>query len=235
MKRQLGYYLALFATFFSFSTFSSVMLCSCDDEETYAELRETENKAIASFIKKGCVVKAEDGVTEILHIDPIREISEAQFYAQDSTTNVENNEYVLFAGSGVYMQIVRQGSGDHIKDGESAQVVCRFHEYNISSDSLQLSNRVAAYEQLPDIMNVSNTSGTYTASFTSGLMYSAYKSASVPGGWIIALPFVRLGRQFSADSEVAKIRLIVPSTEGQQYASNNVYACFYEIIMQRGR
>ena len=69
----------------------------------------------------------------------------------------------------------------------------------------------------------------------SGLMRSAYSSSSVPGGWLIALPFVKLGRQYSADSEVAKIRLIVPSTEGHTYASNGVYACFYEIIMQRGR
>lgn len=212
-----------------------VTFSSCDDDETYAELRETENKAIASFVKKGCTVMAEDEGTEILHVGPITEISEEQFYAQDSMTNVERNEYVLFAGSGVYMQIVRQGSGERIKDGESAQVVCRFHEYNISADSLQLSNRVPAYEQLPDILSVSNTSGTFTASFTSGLMMNAYQSSSVPGGWIIALPFVRLGRQFSEDSEVAKIRLIVPSTEGQQAASNGVYACFYEIIMQRGR
>ena len=219
LAKQLWVYLAWMAMTVSFATF-----CSCDDDETYAELRESENKAIASFVKKGCSVMAEDDGTEILHVDPITEISEEQFYAQDSTTNVERNEYVLFAGSGVYMQIVRQGSGERIKDGESAQVVCRFHEYNISADSLQLSNRVPAYEQLPDIMTVSNTSGTFTASFTSGLMVNAYQTSSVPGGWIIALPFIKLGRQFSEDSEVAKIRLIVPSTEGQKSASNGVYA-----------
>ena len=212
-----------------------IAFSACDDDKTYAELRETENKAIAAFVAKGCSVMAEDDATEILHVDPIKEISEQQFYAQDSTTDVSANEYVLFAGSGVYMQIVRQGSGEAIADGESAQVVCRFHEYNISSDSLQLSNRVAAYEQMPDIMSVTNNSGTFSASFTSGLMRSAYNTSSVPGGWLIALPFVKLGRQYSADSEVAQIRLIVPSTEGHTYASNGVYACFYEIIMQRGR
>lgn len=227
------YYKALLTFIAAIATLTATT--SCDNEETYAEMRETENKAIASFIKKGCIVKAEDDVTEILRVDPIKEISEEQFYAQDSTTNVAENEYVLFAGSGVYMQIVRQGSGERIKDGESARVVCRFHEYNISSDSLQLSNRVAAYEQMPDVISVTNTSGTFNASFSSGLMLSAYKSASVPGGWTIALPFIKLGRQYSADSEVAKIRLIVPSTEGHSYASNGVYACFYEIIMQRGR
>lgn len=230
MKHYLNAFLILFASITALQ-----MTISCDDDETYAELRDAENKAIAAFVKKGCIVTAEDDVTEILHIDPIKEISEEQFYAQDSTTNVADNEYVLFSGSGVYMQIVRQGSGERIKDGESAQVVCRFHEYNISSDSLQLSNRVAAYEQMPDIMNVTNNSGTFSASFSSGLMLSAYSTSSVPGGWTIALPFVKLGRQYSADSEVAKIRLIVPSTEGHTYASNGVYACFYEIIMQRGR
>ena len=39
----------------------------------------------------------------------IKVISQTEFYAQDSTTNVEENEYVQLA-SGVYMQIVDKGS-----------------------------------------------------------------------------------------------------------------------------
>ena len=30
---------------------------------------------------------------------------------QDSTTNLANNEYVLFKDSGVYMQVVERGTG----------------------------------------------------------------------------------------------------------------------------
>ncbi len=207
---------------------------SCKDDATYADQLKAEKKAINSFIKNGVVKYAEDGKTEMLRVDPINAISEEQFFAQDSTTDVSKNEYVLFASSGVYMQIVRQGSGEKLQSGDNAQVICRFHEYNISSDSLQLSNRVAAYEQYPDVMWVSNNSGSITATFLSGLMYSSY-GASVPGGWTIAVPFVKLGRQNSADDEISKIRLIVPSEEGQKYAMSNIYACFYEITMQRGR
>lgn len=207
---------------------------SCDDDMTYMEMRKSENKSIASFLKKGCVVYAEDNLTEMLRVNPITPISESEFYANDSTTDVSRNEYVLFAGSGVYMQIVRKGTGSKMKDGENCQVICRFHEFNIANDSLQLSNRVAAYEQYPDLMSVSNRSGSYTASFTQGLMRNVYGTA-VPGGWLMALPFINLGRQTSEEDEIAKIRLIVPSSEGQSYASQGVYACFYEITMQRGR
>lgn len=223
-------YYILFLTLFSIVA----AFCACDDDVTYADMRKNENKAIAYFLKNGCNVTAEDKSTIMLHVDPIKEISEEQFYAQDSTTNVEKNEYVLFAASGVYMQIVRKGTGEKIKDGENCQVICRFHEYNISADSLQLSNRVAAFEQYPDIMSVSNKSGKFTASFVTGLMSSVYGS-SVPGGWIMCLPFVNLGRQTSADDEIAKVRLIVPSGEGQSYAQKGIYGCFYEITMQRGR
>lgn len=211
-----------------------VFWTSCNDDVTYADMIESQNKAIDSFIEKGCCVYLEDSVTPLLKVDPIKVISEETFYANDSTTDVSRNEYVLLAGSGVYMQIVRKGTGKKLESGESCQIICRFHEYNISSDSLQLSNRLAAYEQYPDVMSVTNTKGTYTASFVSGMMYGAYGTA-VPGGWLMPLPFVNLGRQTTEKDEIAKVRLIVPSSEGQSGASQGVYGCFYEITMQRGR
>lgn len=225
-KTLLSFIIVIVAAFVGFS--------ACNDDATYAEMRKSENKAIASFLKHGCVVYAEDSTTEVLRVNPIKEISEEEFYANDSTTDVSKNEYVLFAGSGVYMQIVRKGTGEKMKDGESSQVICRFQEFNISTDSIQLSNRVVAYEQMPDVMTVRNTSGAFTGSFISGLMFQQY-GAAVPGGWMMPLPFINLGRQKSADDEIAKIRLIVPSSEGQAHAQQGIYACFYEITMQRGR
>lgn len=204
---------------------------SCKDDVTYAEMRKSEIKSVKSFIKKGCHVTAEDGKTVLLHVDPIHEISESQFYANDSTTDVSKNEYVLFSGSGVYMQIVRKGAGTKIANGETTKVICRYHEFNLSTDSLQSSNRVVSQEQYVDIMNVTNVSGTYTAAFSQGLMYNLYGQA-VPGGWVMALPFVNLGRK---DDDIAKVRLIVPSSEGHSLASQGIYACFYEITLQRGR
>lgn len=223
----------LYTLLFSLVALAAVF-CACDDDVTYADMRKAENKAIASFIKNGCKVMAEDSATAILRVDPIKEISEEEFFAHDSVTDVSKNEYVLFANSGVYMQIVRKGTGEKMKDGENCQIICRFHEYNISADSLQLSNRLAAFEQYPDVMSVTNNSGKYNASFVSGLMANTY-GTSVPGGWLMVLPYVNLGRQTNENDEIAKVRLIVPSAQGQSYASRGIYGCFYEITMQRGR
>ena len=84
-------------------------------------------------------------------------------------------------------------------------------------------------------MTCTNSYGVFTASFTSGVMNSYYQSPSVPSGWLIPLKFIRLGRQAAADEEIALVRLIIPSTEGQSDALNNVYPCFYEISYERGR
>ena len=87
-------------------------LQSCEDEDSYGERRERERKVIRSFINKGTLIKALDSDDTLIYVAPIKTISEAQFEAQDSTTNLQENEYVLFKSSGVYMQIVRKGAGE---------------------------------------------------------------------------------------------------------------------------
>ena len=64
---------------------------------------------------------------------------------------------------------------------------------------------------------------------------SSLYGPSVPSGWILPLQFIKLGRQSDPNAEVAKVRLIVPSTEGQKDAMNGVYPCFYEITYTKGR
>lgn len=194
---------------------------SCDDTETYAELLASERSAIAKYI-------ADSAVTVI---------SEAQFKANNYTTDVSKNEFVLFESNGVYMQIVREGCGEKLKDGETAYVLCRFTERNLKTDSLQLSNDILYYASIPEKMSVSNTSGTFTGSFVSGqsLMESAYGSTAVPGGWLTPFTYIKLGRPTTADEEVAKVRLIVPASQGQSYASQYTYPCLYDITYERGR
>ena len=68
-----------------------------------------------------------------------------------------------------------------------------------------------------------------------GAMYAAYGSTSVPSGWLIPFPYIRIGRQDTPDEGIAKVRLIVPHSEGQTSASSNVYPCFYEITFQKMR
>lgn len=83
-------------TIWAFVTFCSLtMLFSCDNGETYADRKEREKNAINRFIKE----------------HEIKVISYDQFLAQDSTTNVDENEYVLFNEDGIYMQIEARGEG----------------------------------------------------------------------------------------------------------------------------
>lgn len=212
------------------------VLCSCEEEDTYAELRKTEGAQISNFLNYGTrVMDKETGDVTLDVPAPIKVISESEFYANDTVTNVAENEYVLLGGSGVYMQIVREGTGERLQDGESATVICRHIEFNIAGDSIQSTNAQSATTEIYyDRMTVQKNYGTITASFTSGLMSSLY-GVSVPSGWILPLQFIKLGRQNSPDAEVAKVRLIVPSTEGQSEAMNSVYPCFYEIIYTKGR
>ncbi len=227
MKNKLFYLcILLFATPSLFS--------SCDEDDSYAELREREGKQIASFLKRGCEVWDADSMSLMLKVGKIKVISEEDFYA-DTLTDVSKNEYVLFRHSGIYMQIVRRGTGKPLNEGEASSVLMGYYEYNIAGDSLQTTNKVMPYDLFPDKMNVRNDYGTFTASFTEGAMKSFYGTASVPSGWLVPLRFIRLGRQSSADAEIALVRLILPSTEGQMDAAERIYPCFYEISYQAGR
>ncbi len=212
------------------------VLClpSCDEDDSYAELREREGKQIASFLKRGCEVWDADSMALMLKVEKIKVIPEEDFYA-DTLTDVSKNEYVLFRHSGIYMQIVRRGTGKPLAEGEAASVLMGYYEYNIAGDSLQTTNKVMPYDLFPDKMNVRNDYGTFTASFTQGAMKTFYSTSSVPSGWLVPLRFVRLGRQSSADAEIALVRLILPSTEGQMDAAERIYPCFYEISYQAGR
>ena len=212
---------------------------SCSDGETYAEQKEKEGKAIKSFLNRDVSIYGTDG-DMICHVGKINVISEKQFLAQDSMTNLENNEYVLFKNSGLYMQIIRKGPGEKLAKGETRRVICRFIEYNILGDSLQLRDDVLYWATNPEILDVENNSGTITASFNTtinggGAMYQTYNSTSVPTGWITPMSYINIGRQTSPDEGIAKVRIIVPHTLGHQEASASVYPCFYEITYQEMR
>lgn len=191
------------------------LLASCEDEPTYAEQRDRELSAISNYIsKKG-----------------INVIDESTFNAQGNTTDLTKNQYVLFATSGVYMQIVRKGPGTPLRSGSAADVLARFTEYNINGDSLQLSNIGFSSANLPDKFSVKNTLGTFTAQFEYGVMPNVHSSMQVPEGWLVPLTYINLGRP-TADCENAEVRLIVPHDRGHQEATAQVYACHYDITYQ---
>lgn len=185
--------------------FAAVTVISCDDTETYAEQKDRERAAISRFIADSA----------------INVITETQFAEQGYKTDLSKNQFVLLKNSGVYMQIVREGCGEKIKDGETTTVLCRFSERNILTDSLQLTNDVLSFSSIVDKMTVTNTSGTFTASFikNQSVMAMFYGSTSVPSGWLVPFTYIKVGRQENADEEIAKVNLIVPHTQGHQYES----------------
>ena len=193
------------------------LFASCNNYETYGDLKEKERNAISKFIADSSIII----------------ISEDEFKSQGYITNLDRNEFVKLDKSGVYMQIVRPGCGEKINNGDEVNLCCRFKEYNIKGDTLTLENTSDVFSEFVDVMHVTRTSGTFTAYFTSGLMYIAYNTASVPPGWLVPLEYIRVGRPQSMDDEISKVRLIVPHSQGHASASSNVVPYYYEITFQK--
>ena len=187
----------------------ALFFVACDDEVSYSDMKERETRAVKEFIRS----------------EGINVISFNDFIKNDSTTDVENNEYVII--DDVYMQIVRNPKGvegaRQMRDGETLNVMARFVEYNISEADTILGNVFDSDN--PDYMRVKLDHGSYSATFTNGYMAITYGSA-VPTGWLTPLPYIYFTRR---QSQTAKVRLIVPHTKGTSTASSYVYPCFYEI------
>ena len=116
-----------------------VGLClqACHNGKTYAEQKEEERKAIERFID----------------LQGIKVITESEFLAKDTTTDVSKNEYVLFSESGIYMQIIERGGGEIMPNGRH-EVLVRYDESRIyinGTDSLTSYNSV---RPTPDEMTV---------------------------------------------------------------------------------
>jgi hypothetical protein len=197
---------------------------SCNEDETYAEQKDKEKKAIGQFLEDNDFV------------GKITPISEEQFYAQDSTTDLSKNEFVRFNDDGIYMQIVRKGNGPTMvelaKDRKDSTVtrplICKFLEYDIEGADTTYSNIYMSSINDKMLCTYSHYGRSYTASFTEGIMQSAYGS-TVPKGWLKPLDYIRLTK---VAGEEAKVRLIVPHSSGTNNASGYVLPFYYEITYQ---
>ena len=204
-------------------------LTSCNDYETYADLKEKEQNAISNFIAR----------------EGIQVIDESTFKAQGETTDTADNQFVRMSRTGVYMQIVRKGCGQQLGTNESASLLCRFMEKNLLTDSVLIRNdqkgsiyysSLGQYidpSQYVDKMYVTRNGTTITAMFESGMMQNYHSSTSVPGGWLVPLNYINVGRPEKEGDEIAKVRLIVPHSQGTADASSSVYPCYYEISYER--
>lgn len=202
---------------------------SCDNYETYADKKEKERDAINRFISA----------------NGIQVISESEFTAQNETTDTAQNQYVYLSRSGIYMQILRKGCGSQLEENKQVNVLCRFMEQNILTDSILVRNDVTAsiyvsslsqtidVSQYVDKMSVYRTGSSFTATYVSGMMMTIHGTTSVPAGWLVPLNYINIGRPEKATDEIAKVRLIVPHSQGTADATSTVYPCFYEITYVR--
>ena len=207
-----------------------LLTASCQHYETYSDRKAKDRSAIERFIQQ----------------EGIQVISEEMFHAQGETTDVSQNQYVRLSRSGVYMQIIRKGYGNLIEEDKTINIYCRFVEKNIMTDSILVRNderflmsvnsKYQDMSQYPDKMSVKRTGTTITASFVSGVMYTYHGSAQVPSGWLVPLNYVSVDvPPAGSEAEIAKVRLIVPHSQGTADATSTVYPCFYEITYVRER
>lgn len=196
-------------------------LQSCNDGKTYAEMKEEEADAINKFILK----------------NDIKVISEKEFIENDTVT--KENEFVLFDKSGVYMNIQYRGDGKILEEGRY-NISSRFMEIcikdvsdlEISEGDTLLYNTNSPYSE--NFLVTVESSGSYSASFTDvaqSTMYYRYETSAVPSGWLVPLAYLKLKSYISAppSEKIARVKLIVPHSEGTSYAQQYVYPCYYEI------
>ena len=204
---------------------TSIFVASCKDGETYAERKKKEENSINHFLQDNDFV------------GKINPITEEQFYAQDSMTDVSKNEFVRFNKDGIYMQIIRKGEGPTMvelakgrKDSTVTRpILCKFLEYDIQGGDTTVTNLTIYKDMTSKIDEMMCTydhySRSYTAWYTNGEMKNTYGSV-VPAGWLKPLDYIRLTK---VDGEEAKVRLIVPHSSGTSNASGHVQPFYYEI------
>lgn len=180
--------------------------CSCDDVETYADMKAKEKAHINEFI-------SEQG---------IKVIDMETFKANGCTTDTAKNEFVLFKDKGIYMQIVRKGEGRMMEDGDRGVFMSRYIEQNIETRDTLSGNLYAS----PDYFTCKRDGDSFSASFTQGYMMSTYGNSAVPSGWLVPFSYITPGRP---NDKAAKVRLIVPHSEATSLAAQYVYPTYYEI------
>lgn len=191
----------------------ALAFCGCSRHMSYADLKKAERGYISHWITE----------------HNIKVLTEKEFYAQDSMTDVSKNEYVLFGESGIYMQIVNKGVGFRLESGDTRKILTKFTECLVETGDTTLTNLYSP--SIVDAMMVTNKSGSYTAYFTEGYMSSSYEAA-VPAGWMAPMPFIRLTRELD---KIAKVRLILPHSQGHSSSTQSVVPYFYEISYELGR
>lgn len=202
-------------------------LGSCNNQKTYAEMKEEEADAIQKYILE----------------NDIKVISEEEFVKNDSVTG--ENEYALFEESGIYMNIVTRGDGEVLTKGNYT-ILARFVEIALQTQkdrfeegdtllgNMHMNDRPTLM-LTPEVMKVTIDTDSYTGSFSvndgPSLMNEMYQTSAIPAGWMFPLRFIKPNR--TKDSKkIARVKIIVPHSQGTSTAQQYVYPCFYELTYQ---
>lgn len=224
-------------TFLLLAFMAAITFSSCHDYETYAEKKDKERDAIKAYMTSvGAKV-----------------ISEEEFKANGCVTDTTKHEWVLLTKSSVYMQVINKGTfydqdilenegrkvelDKRIKPGQTTTVLCRFTEKNLFTGNITLTNNDYSAIAIPETMTVTRKTDTFEGSFVSGMsmMTSAYGSQSVPTGWLVPFAYLNIGRCGTEFDEVARVKIIVPHSQGQASASQGVIPCLYDISYMEGK
>ena len=187
---------------------------SCSNGKTYAEMKKEEKESIQRFIE----------------LNDINVIDYETFEDNNFSTDTAKNEFVLLSEKGVYMQIVDKGNGKKLEDGRY-EILARFVEQEINKEGKGDSSIWNNTYPEPDVFMLKVRGTQYEATFTEGTMANYYGTAFVPSGWLLPFEFITPGRVIRDRS---RLRLIVPHSVGNSYATSNVLPFYYEITYQLG-
>ena len=153
-----------------------------------------------------------------------------------------NNGKTYAEMKGVYMHVDNRGPGKEVLGDGAYEMVARFVEIALQTrsdlgftagDTLLANFHVSnpSYTIKGEDFKLTISGESYSASFTrndSYSMYGMYGTQSVPSGWLI--PFRYLTPGYTTSSEkIARVKLIVPHSQGTSSATQSVYPCFYEL------
>ena len=154
------------------------------------------------------------------------------------------------------MNIIQRGKGKRILDDGRYTIISRYLEIALSgienffvtgdtlSGNMKLKNypvfgpenwSLPKYMTQPDDYILTIDKNTYKASFKeNSMMAYVYKTASVPSGWLIPLRFLKPANSIPTlpSEDIARVKLIVPHSQGSAQAMKYVYPCLYEITYQ---
>lgn len=192
------------------------LMQSCNDHKTYAERLKEEKETIKRFISK----------------NDISVISMDKFEMQDSTTLLDQNQYVDM-GDGVYMQVLHEATGDDARFAKTNDLILvRCREVNLATEDTIVNTLDIG--SMPDEFRYTKTASQVLGQFVSeyeykGTMQGVY-GTSVPAGWLMPLTYLKLSD--NNGSNRTRVNLIVSSQRGQAAAIDAMQPYFYELVYQ---